>query len=533
MPSSGRRPAPPHVRRRVRAPARAGLGVAVGLLAAAPVLGQSLPCPLHRSLSPVRTVCPGPDAPFRLRALPDSTPVLGSAVLLPVRIDSYLRSAYPMDRENGGVWAGKGASGRVSLGVAGTWGRLTWSIHPELSASTNASFAIADTTVPGYAPEAYPWELVRIDLPQRPGPDALTRIGPGQSFVEVAGPARSRVRVSSENLVWGPSRRYPLLIGATAEGFPHLFVTSGRVRVGPVTAEAMGVFGFLWESDYHDRNPENDRQFLEAVRLELTMGRDWPLQVAVTSLVRQRARDRFQVTDLLEVFPTSSVQDATGPTVDALGALEWRWFADPVVVRGTWGRGDFFLDFEDLLTQPEHNQFWGLGADYRWDGGPSTDWVLTIEHASTAATNPQFGLRGYSSTVYRHAGLTQGHTNRGQHLGASIGPGSRATALEVSRVGRERVLRAMVEQIQWDLDTHRRTLRSEFGTDSRDTEYLLGGAVDLPGSDLGVPDIRVRGAAGLSARANRQFVRFTSGQSGRPKWETNLWLDVSLEWTPR
>src|SRR5690606_16581697 len=129
-------------------------------------------------------------------------------------------SAYPDDRNNGAVWAGRGVSGEVKGGITFRWGRLSGALLPSYTYQENRDFEIITTVrPPGHSFFIYPWHPSRIDWPQRFGELPYRELHPGQSYLRVEDRGLA-LTLSTENLWWGPAQRYPLLLGNTAPGFP-------------------------------------------------------------------------------------------------------------------------------------------------------------------------------------------------------------------------------------------------------------------------------------------------------------------------
>ena len=504
-----------------------------------PVVGQSsvsAGCGLEQRLGPWRPTCHAPlhFAAALAAAAEAAPPGLSGAAALSV----FARSRFPSDRDNGAVWAGKGLSLQFSAGIGGALGPIRYGVFPAIHWTQNLDFVIADPEVVGYSSYMYarggPW----IDWPQRMGPSADGHMGPGQSYLEVTGWWRAAIGVSTENIWWGPSRRYPMLLGATSAGFPHVYGRSPTVELGRFRVLVRVVSGRLLESDYFDHDGDNDRNLLSAFRMEIGLRSLPGTQVAVTSVIRQQWGSALSFGDIPQkLFPLSSSQGGSGGATDGVGAVTLLLPVTSLGIRlhGTWGRGDFFLDAEDLLTEPDHNQFWSVGLHREWQPvGDRSRWGFSMEHASTAATPPQFHVRNesFSWGVYRHSGSPQGHTHRGQLLGASIGPGARATYVSLDRTVADRLVGVLVERVLWDIDAYSLTLRHNF-SDGQDRELLFGVRLGTDLRVLGVDRMRLDAFGGFSIRRNRQYIRFTGDLlDHHPVRETNFWLDLRLAWTP-
>ncbi|RMH11699.1 MAG: hypothetical protein D6701_14670, partial [Gemmatimonadetes bacterium] len=204
--------------------------------------------------------------------------------LLPARLHNAFNSAYPVDRNNGPLWGGRGVSVAVSTGVVFEAGRFSAALSPVLLWHQNRAFAIPDTVLPGLSPFAHPWHGESLDWPQRFGPDAFSRIDSGESYARLDLGSWG-VGVSTQTRWWGPARRYPLLLSNTAPGWPHAFVETTRpVSLGPLSVGGTMFWGSVKESEYWDGVSDNDRRWFTGflVQLGLRAARSLTLTVAGT-----------------------------------------------------------------------------------------------------------------------------------------------------------------------------------------------------------------------------------------------------------
>ncbi|MDA0310528.1 MAG: hypothetical protein O2992_00235 [Gemmatimonadetes bacterium] len=520
----------------LRRPTSVSLAVLGMVLASGLGAEAEAQCSLEQRLSPWRVSCHTP-----LHSVPTvnvGAPVTDNSLSQAAVLSMFGRSRSPIDRDNGEVWAGRGLSFALAAGVGGSFGPLRFSVFPTVHWAQNADFAVTDLLERNYSPYIYPWDGRTIDWAQRMGPASHGGITSGQSFVELAGWSQSALGLSSENIWWGPSNRYPMLLGATSGGVPHVYAHSPVVTVGPLLASANLVFGRPSESDYFDAAEANDLDLLGALRVEIALKSVPSARIAVTSMTRQPWRSDLSLDDLLKLVPRSTSQEP-GESVDGIGAVTVIMPVGPGKGRlhGTWGRGDFFLDIEDLLTEPDHNQFWSVGFHRTWSSAVDlSEWMMSVEYASSAAsvTQNSTAVRGPTgSTVYRHEGSPQhGHTQRGQLLGPSIGPGARAGYMSLDRTEAGRLDGFLVERILWDIDAFSRQIKKNF-PDGQDREWLFAGRVSRTINISGIDPLRLDATGGVSLRWNRQYVRFTGSLLDKPSRETNLWVDLRFSWVPR
>lgn len=448
---------------------------------------------------------------------------LGSASLqpLPLRIRSTFNSGYALDSNNGALWAGRGLSTAVSAGFELRAGPLSAALYPVAALHENQHFPIAPVPV-AYSRYSYPGHV--IDWPQRHGGDSFTRLDLGQSHVRIDA-FGAAVGVSTENMWLGPAQRMPLLMGASAPGFPHVFVGTSRPRdIGIGRIEAQAFWGRLTESAYFDDDPANDHTLLAGLTLvfEPVFARGLFIGANRMHLAGWDGSDAYAMI----VDPYVDVRG--NPFGDnQLLSLFARWVlpAAGFEVYGEWARDDHWEHWKDLLLEPDHSQVYMLGfqktgslgdADLRWFG----------ELAHLQAAMPLRAARGVI-TFYTHSQVTQGFTHQGQLLGAWIGPGSDAQLIGVERIAGERMTGLGIERVRFDDDAYYNHWGRIYGHNGHDVA-LTG----LLRHTEPVGDFAVRTLLGFSRRHNRNFIRFDGGHPGDFRAETNVRLDVDFVWRP-
>ena len=169
-----------------------------------------------------------------------------------------LNTAYPIDRANGALVGVKGIASALSGGVLARFGSLSVALDPVVAHHQNDKLQILDVVFADRSPFSYPWHRGRIDWPQRFGEEAFTVIDAGNSFIRGDfGPLG--IGLSNESRWRGPTRRYPLLLGNAAPGFPHVFLGISRpVGVWLGHAEAQFLIGELRDSDHFNDDPFDD-----------------------------------------------------------------------------------------------------------------------------------------------------------------------------------------------------------------------------------------------------------------------------------
>ncbi|MHB1193078.1 MAG: hypothetical protein ACYC6F_08515 [Longimicrobiales bacterium] len=432
---------------------------------------------------------------------------------LPVEVRGAWRSAYPEDRNDGALWAGRGLSATVTGGVDLRWDRFRVALAPEVAWSANRAFQLPDTTAPGWSPFADPWSVPGWDRFLRPGPRSRTEWSAGDSYAEAtAGPVRAGL--SWERLRWGPARRYPLLFSGTAPGFAHLYAETAReLPVGPGGVSLRTLAGRLEESAWFDADASNDRHRVLAAQAAWRLGFVPGLEVALSTVRHERAPG--------------------GVGGSGLGTFSFRlaFPEEGIEAYGEIGRGDLFVNAIAGVSESAHAQVYTLGMT-RTDISPGgTHWRFWGELTKQALELPQ-PTADAAALALRAPAVPQGHTHRGQLLGSWIGPGSNAQTVGLDFPGDEGSLGFFAERVRRDDDTYYRVHQRYYGFHAHDLQWTLGarGEHHLPLAALG--GVRAYLEAGVSRRKNRSFVGLDGGRSWSWVREWNGWWDLRLTWFP-
>ena len=425
--------------------------------------------------------------------------------ILPVEAHLVLNSRNPWGFNDEALWAGKGLSGIGDLGIRFRAGVLTLTVAPSIWFARNASF---DTvTGPGSLdPLAYPWST-RIDYPQRMGTKPLFRLTPGQSGIRLNWHAMT-LGFSTENMWWGPASRYPILMGASAEGFPHVDLGL-RPTSTPVGAiEARAVWGRLTESAWFDSIPSNDHRLLAGLLLAWQPRWLPGLTLGAQRVFYQTWTDSLKTSDFLAViqpFTKDLLADSTNPlgndARDQMLSLTWRWVFPSVgfEVYGEWARNDHSWNLRDIIEQPDHAQGTLMGLQYTRPSG--TGRMRLQAEMVHLDRGPTAQIRG-EPTFYEHHLVRQGYTNKGQLLGAGIGPGSNAQYLAFDRWSGERHWGIWLERVRWFTDDFYKVIGNSYGSlGPMDVTLELGARYDR-----GLGALRLFEQASLVRELDRHFM---------------------------
>jgi hypothetical protein len=442
--------------------------------------------------------------------------------LLPVTARIVHNSDYPLDVNNGVMWAGRGWNMSASAGAEIELGYFSAAVYPTVAYAQNADFEFDRAAAP-FSEFRYPWHV--IDWTQRPGDAAFWTLHPGQSYVRVEA-FGATVGVSTENLWLGPAQRMPLLMSNSAPGFPHAFLgTSGPVdtRIGAFDAQLF--WGRVSESDYFDSDSLNDHRLIAGLAAVYEPAFARGLFLGINRMYMSYATSDQSLTDYV-LSPYLNVRDNTAAENQLL-SIYARWVHPGVgfEVYAEWAREDHWADIHDLIREPDHSQAYMLGFQKvgKWRGG-NVRWFGELAHLQAAQT-----LRGGRGVVtfYTHGGVTQGYTHGGQLLGAWMGPGSDGQLLGVEHGTERRTTALQLERVRFDADSYYTQWARFFGQNGHDVSIGAGvrhaeriGALTLQ-AGLTYANRQNRGFALLDERFPHYFVIDNAFQ-----------LDAQLRWRP-
>ena len=188
---------------------------------------------------------------FRFEARDD--PKVGWAVIRPMS-SVVFNSSFPYGTNDGVVWAGKGVTGAFQAGVAAWWGPVLLTVSPIAFQSQNDAFDLKDTGLSEPLNFADPRNPAHIDQPQRFGDGRYGRVDLGESTLRIEASGIT-LGASTSTQKWGPAIQFPLMMGANAPGFSHVFLGSANpfsTWIGRLHARA--IWGRLEESEYTERS---------------------------------------------------------------------------------------------------------------------------------------------------------------------------------------------------------------------------------------------------------------------------------------
>lgn len=361
--------------------------------------------------------------------------------LLPVYTNSIYNSLYASGYNYGPGWQGKGINFTTSAGIAGKFGRVRYVFSPYLVYNQNLDYRYAPDTLntPAYQ---YAFEP-GIDYVMRYGDSSRFYAHLGQSAIELD-LNKVTVSLSTMNFRWGPSIYNPTLMSNNAPGIPHLRIGTSRplsTHIGDLEAHLF--WGLMQASGYQGggRSLTDGARYFTAMSLGYEPSFFPGFRIGANRIFytqQEYLRGFWQ--DGFVLFNGFSNPESTfefGETLfndayDQIVSLsfQYRTPSTPLTFYLDYVRGDFATSLVDFLRQPEHNSGYVMGMFQIFPINQSNSMRLAFEYANLAFWETA-RIRD-SGSLYAHYINIDGYTNRGQIMGAGIGPGSSAYTLQLT-----------------------------------------------------------------------------------------------------
>ncbi|MEJ7778646.1 MAG: capsule assembly Wzi family protein [Daejeonella sp.] len=374
-----------------------------------------------------------------------------SIQLLPADWQLRFSSHHPYGWNDGPLIPARGFQTVISGGIYAEYGPLSIQLRPELVLAQNPSFR----GFPTDENNVLWWKLYYdyynyTDLPERFGKNSYTRGFWGQSSIRVNFEPFS-FGISTENLWWGPGTRNSLLMSNTAPGFKHLtFNTTRPVKTVIGSFEGQLIIGRLEGSGFGPMEPNpiyfgtpiylpkpDDWRFLSG--LALTWQPKWVpgLFLGLTSSSQVYSKDVSARDYFPSLFPFKKIKsDDPLNKGDQLSSLffRWLWPEEKAEIYFEYGLSNPSGNLRDFGTMPEDSRayIFGLRKLLPFKGRSDEHLQISMELTQLQETSANSVRRAESWYVNPY--IRHGYTNRGEPLGAGIGPGANLQSLDVSWV---------------------------------------------------------------------------------------------------
>lgn len=373
----------------------------------------------------------------------------GCFLLLPITLKQQYNTHHPFGWNDGSMIKAKGYQSQLSMGIYAKLGPMSIQLHPEYVFAQNSNFETFPFNHSDSIWRSYYSIQNRIDDPEKYGNGVYKKLFPGQSSIRFNYKKLS-LGISTENLWWGPGVRNALIMSNNAPGFKHItFNTTSPVNSKIGSFEWQVISGILENSGLipadttksfngqklYDPKIADDR-YLNG--LIITWQPKWTkgLYLGFSRVFYQYKNNiSSSLNGYLPVvtgFFKSNTQSEEGFGRDQLLSFFARVImpASKAELYAEYGKNDHSQNLRDLILEPEHARALIIGGRKIFERKAQKELELFFE--LTHLQMPSTIMVRALPTWYAHHQVRQGYTNKGQVIGAGIGPGGSSQTIGLS-----------------------------------------------------------------------------------------------------
>ncbi len=405
----------------------------------------------------------------------------GRIQLLPFTWQQQFNSHHPYSLNDGAMIPARGYQTIVSGGFYAQYDPLSFQLRPEYVYAENKNFQGFSKEQPDQVWAEYYYFHNHIDLPERFGENGYKKLFWGQSSLRLTfGPVS--LGISNENLWWGPGVRNSLIMSNSAPGFKHITLNTVKpIRTWIGSLEGQIICGWLENSGF---TPPDTSRTYNGVKLYIPKRDDsryingmvlsyQPKWVPGLFLGATRSFITYYndmgrgIADFLPIITPLSKGSNYGENESPIPNdqrasvfLRWLWLKSHAEIYVEYMREDHAFDLRDLIVEAEHTHAYVLGLRKLFSLTHFKNQFIQVNLELTKIEQTTTNPERESKYLYDHYdGVPQGYTNRGQLLGAGIGPGSNLQSLSVSWVKGLKTVGIEFERFVQNNDFHNRIFK--------------------------------------------------------------------------
>jgi hypothetical protein len=390
---------------------------------------------------------------------------------LPITLTQQYNTFAPYGWNDGAMIPAKGYQTFLSAGMYAEYGILSMQLKPEYVYAANPDFEILPLTESNSVRSINILYLNHSDLPAPFGNQSYSKLFWGQSNIKLNIKEFS-VGLSTENLWWGPGVRNSLTMSNTAPGFLHFTLNTrkpvetiigsfeGQIISGKL--EGSGVTSpksqFIIDGIDYEIPKSNDWRYINGLSINyhpkwvpgLFIGLNRTIQ-AYHQDMGHTFSDYFPIFD---PFQKKNLPEEDTKNRDQLASLFFRWAMKESKFEfyGESGWNDHSSTIWDLYDSPEHSRAYLFGFNKLFMLNKDKNKYLKVNFETTHLEQSADRIVRPAGAWYLHSGVIHGYTNRGQVLGAGIGPGSNLQTLDFSVWENDQVWGVQVERYAHNMD---------------------------------------------------------------------------------
>jgi hypothetical protein len=398
---------------------------------------------------------------------------LGSFQLLPLTWQQQFNSDHPYGWNDGAMIPAKGYQTMISGGFYFKFGPLRIQLRPEFVYAANPAFNGFATGHSDSELKNYYGYHNSFDWPERYGNGPYNKAFLGQSSISlVFGPMLAGV--SNENIWWGPGIHNALILSNNAPGFKHVTLNTIRpIKTYIGSLEGQIIAGYLEYSGFPSLLTTTTSTGANLLRPKKTGDRYFTgfninyhpkwisgLTLGLTRTFNSYRSDVKRFSDYIPFFiPYTKSTIISGDAIDRdqYTSMYARWLFPKAQaeVYFEYGLNDNSYNISDLSQTPEHSRAYVFGMRKMLPLSGKKDQHILVGAEITQLSQSIDRLTREAGGWYGHSGITLGHTNLGQILGAGTGSGGNLQNVDISWVSGLKKLGVSFERYEHNIDYYR------------------------------------------------------------------------------
>ncbi|HIW37020.1 MAG TPA: capsule assembly Wzi family protein [Candidatus Treponema faecavium] len=350
-------------------------------------------------------------------------------------------TAAPYGQNDGALWQGRGYNTSLTAGIRFEGYGFEATIKPQLSYSQNMGFDIVKPAYSGadYADKAENYGyygLHSIDAPQRFGNKPFFTFDWGDTEIRWS-LYTFTIGFGTQPIWLGPAQINPIIHSNNAASYPKLDI---GLRRQPIVIPKLNWYlgdielrvwwGYLSESDYFDNTSDNDHNLITG----FTIAYGVPFLPGLTIGLNRIMLSKWNDMNTGAIFSLLWPAMDTGAGSDqndqrASIVIDYHIPKAGLNIYLEWGRNDFSPGLDYVIRYPFHTQGYTFGIKKSLDITDVLKGEILLEITNLESSRDYENMISWDTTFYAHHIITQGHTNRGQWLGAGIGTGGNSQYL--------------------------------------------------------------------------------------------------------
>ncbi|MEY3679142.1 MAG: hypothetical protein RI924_1283 [Bacteroidota bacterium] len=391
-----------------------------------------------------------------------------SLTMLPFRWEQQVNTHHPYGWNDGAMIPAKGYQTLLSGGVHIKYGPLSVQFQPEYVWAANTDFETTGIIKGG------------TDQPERFGTGNYSKAGVGQSYIQLQ-VSKFALKLSNENIWWGPGVRNALLLSNHADGFAHLSLQSVAPLKTPIGSVEFQLIGGKLRGSDADASIRKEWRYFSG--MHLTYQPRW-IPGLFFGLTRSFQAYHSDVEASGEYFPyltpyqKINTDDGDPIPRDQLTSVYAKWLFPKAhaEVYVEFGKNDNAWDFRDFLGSPEHARAYLFGFR-KLVPLKQKESFISVQGEFTQLSQTIDRILRPAGAWYYHSQVKQGMTHNGQVLGAGIGSGSNLQSLDISWIRGMKSLGFRLERLVQDQDYYNAAIGDYNNQSRRWVDYsfaLLG-----------------------------------------------------------